>query len=234
MWTILGEPACGVAVPLWVHAGGAPAETDGALTAPFCDAAWERRSACYTDPSGLSLADQYLDTTALDDGAGGGILTFSWPIEDWVLARAEEALGSWRTNFPTSAAVLAVEEDIVDQAYCLFLAATVPTGIPAPVDLTGQRVLNRALFLREYVDVLSWSPPPGGLTIDGYAIYALDGGKKTLLGRVSPATPSFWRRGVPQAGRRQYAVAAVDREGREGNPACVIVDGSSQRSGSRR
>ena len=234
MWTILGEPACGVAIPLWVHAGGTPPETDGTLTAPFCDAIFEKKSACYTDPSGLSLANQYLNTYALDEGTGGGILTFSLPIEDWALARAEEALGSWRMNFPSQEAVLATENDIVYQAYCLFLASTVPTGIPAPADLVGQRVLNRALLLQEYVDILTWSPRPGSPPVDGYAISAIENGRKVLLGRVSSSTTRFWHRDVQGTGRYQYAVAAVDREGREGNPACVIVEGASQRSGSRR
>lgn len=234
MWVVLGEPACGVAVPLWVHAGGAPPETDGALTAPLCDAALEKKFACYTDTSGRPEADQYLNTYALDDGTGGGILNFSLPIEDWVLARAEQALGSWRTNFPGPEAVLETEKDIVYQAYGLFLASTVPSVIPAPINLNGQRVLNRALLLQEDIDILTWSPRPGGPPVGGYRIYALENGKKTFLGQVTSSTTRFWRRNAPPDGRCPYAVTAVDSQGREGNPACIIIDGSSQRFGSRR
>jgi len=110
------------------------------------------------------------------------------------------------------------------------VTSTVPTDIPAPVNLTGQRVLNRALLLQEHINVLTWSPRPTGPPVDGYRIYALENGTKALLGEVGSSTTHFWHRNVRQTGRYQYAVAALDREGREGNPACVIIDGSSRPS----
>jgi hypothetical protein len=231
MWVILGEPVCGVAAPLWVHAGATPPEMNGTVTAPLSDAVFEKKSDCYTDSSSLPHADQYLDTYALIDGLGGGILTYSFPIEGWIFARAEEALSSWRVSFPTSNVVSDIQEDIVYQAYCFFLTSTAPTEIPAPANLAGRRVLNRSLFLAEHIDVLTWSPRPGSGDISRYRIYTLEDGKKVLLGEVDSLTNHFWRRNVQQTGRYQYAVAAVDAEEHEGNPACISIGGASQPSG---
>ena len=91
------------------------------------------------------------------------------------------------------------------------MTSTVPTDIPAPVNLTGQRVLNRALLLQEHINVLTWSPRPTGPPVDGYRIYALENGTKALLGEVGSSTTHFWHRNVRQTGRYQYAVAALDR-----------------------
>jgi len=224
MWVILGEPACGVAVPLWVHGGEPPPEMNGTVTAPLSDAILEKKSSCYTDTSPLPHADQYLDTYALDDGVGGGILATSLPIENWVFTRAEEALASWRTDFPSSDSVSAVEKDIIYQAFCLFLTSTGPTAIPAPANLTGRRVLNRSLLVQEHIDVLTWSPLPSD-DIIGYRIYAVEAGKKLPLGEVSSLTTQFRHRNIPKAGRTRYAVCALDDKGCEGNPACVSIEG---------
>ena len=137
-------------------------------------------------------------------------------------------LGSWRVSLPTSNAVSEIEEDIVHQAYCFLLTSSVPTDIPAPANLAGRRVLNRSLFLREYIDVLTWSPAPEAGDIAGYRIYGLEEGKKVLLGEVDSSTTYFWRRNVEETGRYLYSVSAVDARNREGNPSCITVGGPSE------
>jgi hypothetical protein len=228
MWVILGEPVCGVSVPLWVHAGATPPEVDGTVTAPLSDAILEKKSACYTDGSAIIYAGQYLDTYALDDGSGSGILTYSLPIGDWTLARGEEALESWRASFPLSSAVSDIEKEIAYQAYCFLLTSTVPIDIPAPANLAGRRVLNRSLFMEESIDVLTWSPTPGDGDITGYRIYVLKDGKKVFPGAVDSTKTHFWRWNVQRTGRYQYAVSAVDAENHEGNPACIAIGWSTQ------
>jgi hypothetical protein len=228
MWVVLGEPACGIALPLWVHAAAVPPEMNGTSTAPLSDAVLANKAECYTDTSGLPYASQYLDTYALDDGLGGGILGFSLPIEDRAFSRARTALEGWRETFPTAAAAAAFERELARDSYCLYLTSTAPTDIPAPRNLAVRRVLNRSLFLSEQIDLLSWDPveAPGG--VSGYRVYEFAGGVKTLLGTVGSAPTEFRRRGLRAVDTFLYVVAAVDGGGGEGDPACVTSAGSGQ------
>jgi hypothetical protein len=228
MWVFLGEPVCGVAVPIWVHAGTIPPEMNGTSTAPLSDAVLEKRAGCYTDTSGLPNAAQYLDTYALDDGLGGGILSFSLPIEDRTFSRTQTALEGWRKIFPTSSAVAAFERTLTYESYCLYLTSTAPTDIPPPGNLAARRVLNRSLFLAEYIDVLTWDPAevPGG--VSGYRIYVLDRGEKSLLGVVGSTTTQFWHRGLRSSDRLMYVVTALDSGSQEGDPACVASGNPGQ------
>jgi len=113
IWCILGEPVCGVAVPLWCAAEDTPVEMDGSVTAPFSDAILLSEQACYTDPS----SQEYIDTYALDDGAGGGLLSQLLPIEDWTLAQAEALLADWRLSFPDPETIRSEEFFIIETAY---------------------------------------------------------------------------------------------------------------------
>ncbi len=190
------------------------------------DAVLEKQAACYTDTSALPYSNQYLDTSALDDGLGGGILAYSLSIEDRLFSRARTALESWRDVPPPSSTVASFERELAYGAYCLYLTSTAPTDIPAPGNLSIQRVMDRSLFLSENIDVLTWDPVevPGG--ISGYRIYELSQGQKRLLGLVGPAETLYWNRGLRFSDRFLYVVAAVDSGGREGDPACASSGGT--------
>ncbi|OGD30358.1 MAG: hypothetical protein A2Y56_09105 [Candidatus Aminicenantes bacterium RBG_13_63_10] len=98
LWCILGEPVCGVALPLWVHAGSVPAEQTGSQTAPMRDLVLRREGECYTDASN----SQYLDTLRLVSGDGRGMMVLARAVEDTVFLAAEHALESWRSSSPTA------------------------------------------------------------------------------------------------------------------------------------
>ncbi len=226
MWVVLGEPVCGIAVPHWVRAAAIPLEMNGTSTAPMSDAVLEKQAACYTDTSALPYSNQYLDTSALDDGQGGGILAYSLSIEDRLFSRARTALESWRDVPPSSSMVASFERELAYGAYCLYLTSTAPTDIPAPGNLSIQRVENRSLFLSENIDVLTWDPVEVPGDISGYRIYELSQGQKRLLGLVGPAETLYWNRGLRFSDRFLYVVAAVDSGGREGDPACASSGGT--------
>jgi hypothetical protein len=228
MWVILGEPVCGTAVPLWVHAGTVPPEMNGTATAPWSDAILEKKADCYTDTSFLPYASQYLDTYALADGLGGGILMFSLPIEDRAFSQTQTVLEAWRDSFPSSNTIADFERDIIYESYCLYRTSTAPTDIPAPADLAVRRVLNRSLSQAEFIDVLTWNSVHISGGISGYRIYELVNGEKIYLGQVDSSTTRFWHRGLRSSDRFFYVVAAVDTRNREGNPACVAIGGIDQ------
>ena len=217
MWTILGEPVCSVALPVWPLAGAVPADLGGTSRAPLCDAAIVRKDLCYTLPT----SPDYIDTKTLDDGLGGGVFAWAEPIEDWALARAEAALAGWRLALPTPQAVAGIQDELARQAYWCVLASSAPNdALSAPRDLALRRRENRSLILREYVHVLTWLAPASGSPA-AYRIYDVTAGGRTLLAEVPAGTLSYLRRGADRTASTAYAVLAVDATGAEGSPACL-------------
>jgi hypothetical protein len=217
IWTVLGEPVCSVALPAWPLAGAVPPELGGPATAPLCDAAIVKEEACYP----LATSPEYIDTSRLDDGAGGGVFSFTAPIEDWALARAETFLAGWRTAGPTPATVSAAQNELATQAYWCLLASSVPNdALSAPRDLTCRTLENRSLLLREYIHDLAWQAPVTG-SAAAYRVYDASSGSRVLLAELAPGSLSYLRRRVARAGAYIYAVLAVDGSGAEGSPACV-------------
>jgi len=217
MWTILGEPVCGIALPIWPLSGSVPLELGGAPTAPLCDAAIARKAACYP----LAASPEYCDTYEIDDGLGSGVFSYSGPIEDWVLGRTEERLAEWRASTPTPSAVSAIQNATALQAYWCFLASSVPNDtLSAPLNLTCRTAENRSLLLREYLHRLTWQAPATGSAL-AYRIYDVSAGSRVLLAEVPAPGLSYLRRRADRGAPYVYAVLAVDGTGAEGSPACV-------------
>lgn len=220
MWVILGEPVCGIAVPVWVHAESTPPEMNGPQTAPMCDASIAKKEICYPQ----SLSSQYIDTYALDNGSGGGIFSYTFPIEDWIFAKTESTLNNWRNLFPASGQVKNFEENIISQAYCCLITSTIPAdSIYPPLQFTYQKVLNRSLSQAEYLNDLDWQANPNndGLNIAQYRIYQVEGQGKSLLTELNSDTFAYWHRKIEQDESYTYALFAVDGAGQEGDPACT-------------
>lgn len=228
MWVILGEPACGVAVPIWVHAGTTPSEMDGLSAAPMCDLNITKKELCYTDPALSPSSYQYINTYALDDGAGNGIFNYSFPIENWTFTEASSALSEWRSALPNAKLVKNFESDIISQVYCYHLTSTVPTDIHPPLQFSGETVLNRSLSQAEYINVLTWQANPENENIEKYRIYWIEGENKILLGEIAARIFFYWHRNVDKDLQYVYAVYAVNDEDTEGNPACTTIQGESE------
>lgn len=217
MWTILGEPVCSVALPAWPLAGSVPPELGGSPTAPLCDAAIARKETCYP----LAASQEYLNTYAVDDGLGGGVFSYTGPIEDWILARTEASLVGWRASTPTPLTVSATQNATALQAYWCFLASSVPNdSLSAPLGLACRTLENRSLLLREYIHELTWQPPAIG-SAAAYRIYDVSAGNHILVAEVPADSLTYLRRRADPGNHGIYAVLAVDGMGTEGSPACV-------------
>jgi hypothetical protein len=222
MWTILGEPVCSIALPVWPLAGAVPPELGGPAASPYgspvCDEAIVKKELCYH----LATSPEYIDTAVLDDGLGGGLFGFTQGIEDHALALAEAALQAWRDVPPPAMDVHYFQDLLTSEHFSCYLASSPPNDtLSAPVALAARTDVNRSLLLREYVHTLTWHPPDIGLPI-AYRIYDVSDGRRTLLAEVPAETRVFSRRGVDRAKRTIYAVLAVDATGAEGSPACVL------------
>ncbi len=217
MWTVLGEPVCSIALPVWPLAGAVPSELGGTSTAAVCDEAIVKKGLAYHLPT----SPEYIDTAALDDGLGGGVFSFTEAIEDRALAQAEAALQAWRASPPTSTDVGNLQSRLATDSFLCFLASSPPNdALTAPEALIARTDVNRSLLLREYVHTLTWHPPDVGLPV-AYRIYDVSDGRRRLLAEVPAATRTYRRRGVDQAKMTIYAVLAVDASGTEGSPACA-------------
>jgi hypothetical protein len=120
MWCLLGEPVCGVALPLWVRAGDVPYELCGSYFSPLREAVKIREAGGYTDPS----SDRYLNTRILADGRGRGLAAFIDRLEALIFPTAEAALKSWRRAAPAPAAVRNAQNQIAFWAYRKYAAGS--------------------------------------------------------------------------------------------------------------
>jgi len=115
MWVILGQPICGVAVPLWVKAKAVPYELSGSHLAPLNK--FSLGLALYLYPEQRGNNRQYLNVTRLKNYRGKGVLTILFEIEDMVFKRTEKILKKWRTNSPDFKEVFNFEKEICKQVY---------------------------------------------------------------------------------------------------------------------
>ncbi|UCG31046.1 MAG: fibronectin type III domain-containing protein [candidate division WOR-3 bacterium] len=129
-WCILGEPSCGISVPLWSYAGTPPYEmlTPGA-PAPMCVEIQEKESYCYANLT----SDTTINTNELvgDDGESG-IQGYSIPIDYEVFDDTEVKLGDWRSVFPAAGEMSSFESQTVSRMYALFDSEIAPedAGVP--------------------------------------------------------------------------------------------------------
>jgi hypothetical protein len=91
MWTILGQPALSIAVPLWA-VGEMPPEMNGPRTAPLCDEANRLRALYF----GEGRQQSYINTRALRDGRGGGLWSVTFAAEDSIFAATATLMEKWR------------------------------------------------------------------------------------------------------------------------------------------
>ena len=97
--------------------------------------------------------------------------------------------------------------------------------ILAPLNFSGIREENKALFYRESVISLTWEANPKNINIIKYRIYILeDDGQRTLLDEVYADTFNYLVRGVEKDRPYSFALTAVDDSEAEGAAACTTVD----------
>lgn len=115
MWTILGQPICSVAVPLWVQAGTVPPVLGGEGTSPMNDLSKELLSYLYPDKR--ANMKQYLNVTRLLTFGGNGFLPRLFAIENEIVKSADLQLEEWNQSKPDQATVAAYAKAVADKAY---------------------------------------------------------------------------------------------------------------------
>lgn len=97
--------------------------------------------------------------------------------------------------------------------------------IQAPLELHAQRVVNRSLFLSEYLNTLTWQANPlnQGSEITGYRIYRLNGKRVELIDELGSDQFQYLHHNT-ELDSYTYAVTAVGLDGVNGEPAVVNIE----------
>ncbi len=111
MWVILGEPICGIAIPLWVIAGDIPSAFDGDSISLLNHLIQQIEMKAYPDAS----IKNYMNTNALLNKDRKGLLPRLFKAEDNIFLDAEKRLKNWRQKSPASESVLKFEAKITDK-----------------------------------------------------------------------------------------------------------------------
>jgi len=110
MWTILGQPACSIAVPYW-PVGETPAEARSGRSARLCNVALTIKSLLFDYKSG-----KYVDSYKLRDGIGGGLWAMTFPAEDRIFQQADRRLSKWRRDEPNTSEMMATQAALAAEA----------------------------------------------------------------------------------------------------------------------
>ncbi len=152
-WCTLGEPSCGVSIPLWAFAGATPNEiSDPGERSAMCRVIQEKELHCYGD----LVNDSTIDTNSLvgDDGAGG-VHRYSLPIEDELLDLSASRLHGWRQVFPSSQEIAQFQSRQVERSLFHLDLEKAPGEVTLPpatelAAMPGHREIN-----------ISWTDPAG-------------------------------------------------------------------------
>lgn len=113
LWAIIAEPVSGVAVPLWVSAGGVPKEVSvGPEPAPITAACDEIRDLLYPETKGDLM--KYMAVEPLTDPKRG-VLEGLLALEDANFKRTGDALDRWRRQAPSAQEISAFQDDVALQ-----------------------------------------------------------------------------------------------------------------------
>ncbi|MCP4221024.1 MAG: hypothetical protein GY765_40720 [bacterium] len=95
-----------------------------------------------------------------------------------------------------------------------------PDMVFAPAEAKAVKGLNRSMFMREYLDLLTWTKNPlnSSRSITGYNIYRFEGSGEILVSNVDASATQYVHRGASADKRTYYTIKAVTAQGEEGVP----------------
>jgi hypothetical protein len=170
---------------------------------------------------------------------GGGALRFSLQSDaDWVFfsPASGQSWGEWdeitvtartrRLEAGAYQAKIIIESDESGrsrQEVQVRLTVEPLTNYP-PRNFRGWKKASTDLFSAATDISLAWSPHPLNKSVSGYRVYRLDEtGSHFVLGEVDERTFSYTVKSMARTKAHRFAVAAVDRKGREGQRAYTTV-----------
>jgi len=92
-----------------------------------------------------------------------------------------------------------------------------------PINFSGKKVSNRALFYAEYINVLSWQSNPNNYNIAKYRIYVIEKGTQKLLVELDASLLNYSQRNVDKDKSYTYAISTLNNEDIESNPTYITI-----------
>lgn len=114
MWVILGQPVCGVAIPLWPYAGQVPRVASAPDKETCALNAFSRKLASYLYPDTRGRMPQYLNINRLRNYSGEGVLSKLLKIENQILEKTQAQLQLWEKKKEPPAKVAEFQETMAD------------------------------------------------------------------------------------------------------------------------
>jgi len=121
---------------------------------------------------------------------------------------------------PVSRSYSGIETDITNQNYS---GSPDIFGDLAPLNFQASQHENLSLSQIEYINVLEWNDNPSHVDIVKYRIYQQEGNNLILLTELNAGTSSYMHRNVNKDISFNYALVAVNSEGKESLPAYVEI-----------
>jgi hypothetical protein len=172
-----------------------------------------------------SFATQYSLMTLTNPTVGGTVIPSgtNWfnsgqQVQIQATANPDYSFTRWSGDLSGTTNPITITMDSSKSITAYFIRIIYP-----PLQLSGQKVLNRSLSQAEYVNVLKWNLNPDNEDIIKYRIYQIEGNSQSLLAEVSSAPFRFQHRKVDKNKAYTYSVLALNNEDREGEPAYVTV-----------
>ncbi|MBN1274093.1 MAG: CRTAC1 family protein [Candidatus Aminicenantes bacterium] len=94
----------------------------------------------------------------------------------------------------------------------------------SPLNFSGYRELNKALFYWESIIFLTWESNPQNEEIEHFRLYRVENEVLTLLKELDASTLSYSIRGADRNTTYHFALTEVDIRGRESDPVYLTVE----------
>lgn len=85
----------------------------------------------------------------------------------------------------------------------------IQTYVYPPVNFTGEKLENKSLLMREYINILKWEPNHLNYSIDSFKLYEIERGNWNLIEEFESTTSEYWHRGLEENKKYTYALVSV-------------------------
>jgi hypothetical protein len=102
------------------------------------------------------------------------------------------------------------------------VTANFQRNIYAPLNATGQKVLNRSFSQAEYINIIKFEANPDNVDIKYHRIFQVEGAERTQVAVLEWAV-EYQHRGVLKDKVYTYHIVAVNNDLREGDAAVVVI-----------
>lgn len=92
-----------------------------------------------------------------------------------------------------------------------------------PINITGERKVNKSFLFSEYVDVITWQPNPQSQNVTGYVIYTLENNRLVKVDEVDASVNEVYKSTVPKESTLTYAIVGKNSNGMTGEPAAITI-----------